>query len=294
MRKETVVQGHHDVHQRYFSNWLEFVQLAERVKNESNGTYFNGMNCSSLRSGQRDWSGTSSLGEAIDLAYTGWPEGRSRLERLREKLAIERLLPTSQRIREFRDVSGDEPNVDLFLCGEPEHMVTLEEVALRQGGKLIHICVNRSAASSVSSERITRRGLALLIAIETLMVLGYSLELSIMQSVKSKYEPEYFDIMIPVLHAGDPISMDSFAFLLMHPAVLRRLIFAAEETEDDRLRRSFGFNNGYYGTPKDPLVKPDCDLFMNWEDGLIYDDDEVVPFALSILKRVGIDTSRAA
>ncbi len=293
MHKETIQCRGRRVHQRFFSNWLEFVKLSEMVHRYSEGMTYNELRCSSLEPGQRDWSGTSSLHEAIDLAYNGWPEGRARLESLREKLSIEQLLPTSQRIEEVRDVFGDEPNVDLFLSGEPEHMITLEEKVLREGGKLIRLCVNRSAASSVSSERITRRGLALLMAIETLVTLGYSLEFSIYQSVKSDRD-SYYDIMIPVLHAGDPISLDSFAFLLMHPAVLRRLIFAAEETESRDLRTEFGFDSSYYGYPRDPLIKPECDLFMDWGDGLLDEDNEVVPFALSILKRVGIDTSRAA
>ncbi len=293
MRKETIQRSNRKIHKRTFDNWLDFLRLAERVRDGADRGCFAGLPCSSLKSGRVDWAGTHSLGEAIDLAYDGWPEGRARLERLRKKLSIEQLLPTSQRIRETRDVFGDEPNVDLFLSGEPEHMVTLEEEFSREGGKIIRMCVNRSAASSVSSERITRRGLALLLAIEALLTLGYSLEFSIYQSVQSDNGNSY-NILIPLLHAGDPISMDSFAFLLMHPAVLRRLIFAAEETESHNLRCEFGFNRGYYGYPRDPLVKPECDLFMNWEDGLIYDDSEVTSLALSILKRVGIDTSRAA
>jgi hypothetical protein len=282
------------VYKREFDSWLEFVQLSEYVNQKAEQGYFNGMKCASMYSHKNGWSGTATLDEAIKLAYEGWPEGLARLERLRDQLSIDHFLSRSHRINEYWDVTGDEPDIDRFLAHEPENMSTLQEVTLRHAGKLIKISVNRSASSRVSTERITRRGLALLIAIETVIKLGYSLELSLVMALRSvDNSGDHFELRIPILHAGDPLSMDSFAFLLMHPAVLRRLIFAITESEPRVIRKKFGFQSDKgYGYPAEPVFLPEGDLLMNWDEGLVDSDEHVMPFALSILKRVGIDTSR--
>jgi hypothetical protein len=290
MRAETLTHEGRTVHLREFDHWLDFLRCAERVENENADGVFNGDYCASLKEGDANWYGTSSLSEAIDLAYNGWSEGKNRIEALRDKLSINDLLPSSQRLRSVFDTAGDEPDIDRFLAGEPEHMGTLHERELRAQGKLVRIEVNRSARCDISAERITRRGVGLLMAMELLMLLGYAVEITISEAVSGE-NSERLELFIPVLHAGDPLNMDSFAFLLMHPAVLRRLVFAAEETESEEIRRTFGFCVGRgYGNPKNTTVNKGADLSIGWEDGLLRDNSEIPDFARSILKRVGINT----
>jgi hypothetical protein len=281
------------VYHREFESWLEFIQKVEWLKREAVDGVHNGLRCNSILREDPSWTGTRTLNEAIDLAYDGWPKGREFLTSLRDKISIEKLLPHSRRIIEECDVSGDEPNIDLFLAGEPEHMSTLIEPAQREGGKLVRIAVNRSVTHRVYPQQIGRKGMAILLAMETLIMLGYSLELTIVVACRNDYR-EVHEFTVPVLHAGDPISLDTFAFMLMHTAVHRRLSFAVKETESREIRERFEFHSGGdFSSSCEPRRLGEYDLVLKWDEGLLDYDSEVVPLALSFLKRVGIDTSQA-
>lgn len=284
---KTVIRGT-SVYLRHFEHWLDYVQQAEIVEREAFRGSFNGLGCKSLDTSQPNWHGTRSLTEAIELAYSGWPEGRRRIEVLREKIDISHLLPTSRAVQELYDVSGDEVNIDLFLSGEPEYMATMHMPELRHAGKIVRILVNRGVNWKTPIEQITRRGLAILVAIEALIMLGYSVELSLCTADES-YSGKRRECTIPILHAGDPINLDSFAFFLMHPSLIRRIGFAVSETESYEMRRDFRYySEGNYSYCKDPLSPAQHDLLISWEEGLLCKDCEVIPFTLKILNRVGV------
>lgn len=294
MRKETREKDGRTYFLRYYRDWLDFVSFAERVNRESDGTVFGGMRCSSLDEGERDWFGSQSLTQAIELAYRGWPEGREMVRDARKRMQVNHLLPRAQRIVRQVDVFGDEPDIDLFLCGEPEHMATLHETINPQYGKVLRFVLSRSAMWTVPTDCIVRRGVATLIAIEVLLVLGYAVEISIVQAVDNR-RYHHYEQYEPILHAGDPINLDTFAFMFMHASVLRRLCFAAEECESQDIRQRMAFaNGGGYGRPCTPTFLPSHDLFLDWEEGLLCYDNDVAPYALKLLERVGVNLAENA
>jgi len=293
MRKETKEKDERVYYLRYYDDWIDFLSCAEKVlRGQKKGT-FNGMSCASLSEGNESWSGTNDLPQAIKLAFQGWPEGREQVREAQRRMQIEKLPPQSQRIVRQVDLAGDEPDVDLFLQGEPEHMVTLHEAIRPQYGKVMRFILNRTANAGVSSDRIVRRGVALLTAMETLIILGFTVEMMVMFACeRGIYQLEQY---MPILHAGDPINLDTLAFMFLHPAVLRRLCFAANECEPTEIRDQFGFvDHGGYGSSCRPHFLPKCDLFHNWDEGLLSSDDQIIPMVLKILDQAGIKMPEAA
>lgn len=287
MIKETIAQNGRTYHIRHYGDWLEFVSDAEKVSSGRDGSDFNGMSCSSLQSGKREWYGTDSLNEAINLACHGWPEGRENVRETRKRLQVEKLFPHAQRIIRNIDTSGDEPDIDLFLDGEPEHMVTINEAINPQHGKVLRFIISRSGLADVSANKMVRRGVAVCIALEALIMMGFAVEITI--AFAAEEDGCQYEQYVPILHAGDPVNLDTMAFMFLQPAVLRRLGFAAKECESENIRRIFGFYDGAgYSKSCRPKFLPQHELFLDWQEGLVDSDAEIVWFAGEILKKVGI------
>lgn len=289
MREEIREHNGENFHLRYYCDWLDFVSYAEQVERGQNGGEYGGMRCRSVEQGELEWFGTNTLAEAISFARKGWFNGRQKVRDMRRLLNIKNLLPYSQRIHATRDVAGDEPDIDLFLQGEPENMITPWESQTAQRGKVVRFIINRTVSANVDGDEIVRRGIALIIAFETLIQLGYSVNVTICFSVHGEGETR-MEWYIPVLHAGDPINMDTLAFMFIQPAVCRRLQFAVSECEPRKIREQFNFytGGGYGHPPFDPFFLPEHDLFIEYNEGLFYKNEQVVPFVFDILHRVGM------
>lgn len=288
MRKEKIQQGLHTYYLRYCEDWLDFIKHAERVNSEASGQRFNGMDCSSLTEGNRRWYGTDSLEEAIRLSYTGWREGREKLQNLSDRLEINSLFLNTRRIKAQYDVEGDEPDIDLYLLNCPENMATQVECIQPRHGKVFHFVINRSASCEVAAETLVRRGAALLLVFKTAILLGYSVEVTLTEAVDDHAGDQY-EISIPILHSGDPINIDTLAFMFMHPAVLRRLLFALAECEERVIRDKFGFKcSGGYGQPSDIQILTKGDVYIGVNDGLLRSDDEIEPYSMKVLESMGI------
>jgi len=274
---------------RQLEDWYEMIRLAERVNREAKNNVFGGLRCASLeRSDSRTkWSGTESLSEAIRLSREGWPEGREMIRNIRENISVEKLLPRSNRLTRTVDLSGDEPDIDLYLQGDPEHMATLWDRIELAYGKVVRIAMSRSASASTDPERIVHRGVAVLSAVEIMILLGFTVEIDLIDSTKrSDYFIEY---QTPILHAGDPLHLDTLAFMLIHPSVLRRIWFAVAENEPLKIRKQFGFEeDDGYGAPQDPHFRDGYDLVVDWKDGLLESEEEIVPYTLKVLEKIGI------
>jgi hypothetical protein len=98
-----------------------------------------------------------------------------------------------------------------------------------------------------------------------------------------------FEEYVPIKQSGQVLDLDAAAFVLVHPAVLRRLMFACKEREDPGIRRRFGFKyESGYGRPEDVLRTDGYHLVVAVKEGLSHYDDDVISFALQLLERVGV------
>jgi hypothetical protein len=274
---------------RYYEDWGDFIDRAEEVIELAPGKQKDGLGCASMKD-DANWSGSKSLQEAVRLGRFGWEEGRDKILEIRKRLKIDSVLPNAKRIDRIMDVSGDEPDVALYLMGEPDNMATLVD-SNSTDGRVVRILVNRTASWHIDADDLLRRGVSILIAIETMIRLGYSIELSICDAVSAGYgsDGSRMEDYIPVLRAGDPVNLDTIAFMLAHPSVLRRLLFATQEMEAVKVRKTFGFHgSGGYGHCAEPEKVTEKDLMIKKDDGAVNSEDKIIPYAVELLSKIGI------
>ena len=66
-----------------------------------------------------EWAGCSTLGDAIDLARHGWPEGWQRMKALRDAIFAKMASQVHRDVMQFR-IAGGAVNVARFLSGRPD------------------------------------------------------------------------------------------------------------------------------------------------------------------------------
>lgn len=250
-----------------------------------------GLRAASLRTDRKEWFGTSTMEEAIELARYGWEEGRQHLQQAIGRVAVDRLVGQRLSVEAVPDYAGDEVDIDAYLHGDPEHMIEYQ-LHHDTGGKRATVLVQCSMAARVSSERIIRRGGAIYAAIEALRAEGYSLGLTMVETTEplQLVEPpvKAVEYHIPVTRPGEYLGLDTAAFCLAHPSFLRRGVFAVNEHEPESLRWAMGFHDGDgYGVPTEMVSDlPENSFVIDQGEGLDLDtDEEVQQFAQSVVTR---------
>lgn len=237
-------------------------------------------------SGKEEFTGTSSLEEAISLCDSGWPEGVERIEEVLDKVEFDaQILQSANRLTSHVDVAGDEPDIDRYLQNEPEDMVTYYP-ALQSHGMVADIIINIGQHAYVDKAQIINRGAAILAAVEALRSHGYSIGIVAVERCKSSNsytsERKIMQNIIPILSPGEPVNVDTLAFSMMHPSFLRRLLFAANEEESEGVRREFGYyTHGGYGQPLSIAdYQHDRPAFIvDKNDGLVDSSKDVARYA---------------
>lgn len=221
----------------------EALKLAAQPRDNS------GLNCSSRDGSNDDWGG-GSFSKALDLATNGYKAGAARLnERLR---TMPPRIREAQRPRPVWGPSGSSVDLGRFVAGEPDNMISV--VRARRASPVLRIGIERAVSSITSTETIEATGASVLAVVERLRAAGVQSEIwaTFTQSVSpiatSQIPAQGDDVMqirVLIQQAGRPIDMDRLAFWVMHPAALRRIAFAIEETEPVEIRKHFGFDHGY-------------------------------------------------
>ena len=247
-----------------------------------------GLRASSLKIDEWQWSGTSTMDEALELARYGWEEGRQHLRQAVGRIALDQLVGRRPVVESRLDFAGDEVDIGAYLHGEPEHMVDYQ-VRQDTHGKQAMMYVNASMESNVSSKRIMQRGGALYAAVEALRTEGYSLGLTMVESTKERdYHIRGVEYQIPVVQPGEYLDIDTAAFCLAHPAFLRRGVFALNEHESNDIRHAMGYMvGGGYGEPI-PMVSdiPPHSFLIDQGEGLdLHSDSDVQRFAQKVVDR---------
>lgn len=236
--------------------------------------------------GDYDFTGTKSLAEAVDLCDKGWPKGVDMMNKAVEAIHIDpELLPNRNTLTSCFDVSGDEPDIDRYLQGEPENMITYSQDT-QTYGNVLDIVLNVGQPSYVDKKAIINRGAAVLAAVEALRIQGCSVGVLAVEQCSGN--SGVIQSKIPILTPGEAVNVDTLAFATMHPSFLRRLIFAAQETEEYDIRKEFGFyRSGGYGVPL-PIKdykhdRPAC--IIDLKDGLTEENRQIKKFAQTLAEK---------
>jgi len=194
---------------------------------------------------QAGWSGCATLGEAVDLARHGWPEGWRRMKALRDAIFAKMASQVHRDVVQFR-IAGGAVNVARFLSGRPDCFmarVKSNQVKDLRSRKVLKMVVNVGARASVSSDTFFARGAAAVTLIEALERAGIRVQVD-MLSLATNGVGRQVRVACRLKEAGEVIQLDKLAFCLAHPALHRKLNFAL------RLKHS-GWIGGSIDVPLD-------------------------------------------
>lgn len=208
------------------------------------------------------WAGTADYAECQSLATDGWPEGLQHVEQVRKKM--NRIVASKIKAYhpKFAD-SGDEIDIGAYVEGDPEHWIEFQPVDTDGvGGKIVRVLVNVAVSHTIPKDVFIHRGAAVVGLLEALSNCGYSVELTLLSTTENDRTINQYEI--PVKRPDEHLDGDRCSFMIIHPSILRRLVFSAKEQEetDDY--------TGGYGVPCKVVGATDTDFVF---DGICGGDD---------------------
>ena len=229
-----------------------------------------------------DWYGGVTWKEACQLATHGWEEGAREVEKYRA-LLYENLVQYLPRQNIENAVSGYAVDVGAYLSNAPECFYRREMNEPVATAPVVRIVVSLAFSASVRPEIITKRGAMICAMADAIEQLGYSVEIIGNDAVESR--GKYSEINIVLKQSTCTLNVATLAFCLAHPAMLRRLLFSAEEKTG---WADFAYA---YGVPIDSSNRGDI-YFGAIRTGVSPSIEEMTEDVLSKMKGVGIELVR--
>jgi hypothetical protein len=172
------------------------------------------------------WSGAASNQQAIEILRNGWTHGRQTVDRVAGRLESSLQQVAKDLVQEMTyDVAGAYPDMGRFFEGEPECMVQFVPTDDVTVGQVTRILVDCGASQRYSADWMTERAAAIAALVQVLSMVGKSVEIWVASPVTFSANDKKQDTLVCVHQAGQTVNVDSIAFALGHPAMLRRLIF---------------------------------------------------------------------
>jgi hypothetical protein len=260
---------------QYFESFEAFVsQASQEAENTT----------SSRGVGRRDFYGTETFEDALEVAKRGWPEGAAKAQEILGELGdvIESIVGNRAAGYGY-DVSGEYCDVGLFLSGEPECFgVEIEQGPIER--PFVKIVANLGASGSVSGTSLIARGVAIVAAVDILESLGRRVELWAAKATEphSGRLSEY-ELYVPLKSADQPLDIDRVSFAIAHPSFLRRLVFSVNEQRGLLPSRTCPTHLTDARNEPDTIVTEHCRQSTDFtREGLIL-------FIAEILKNAGLE-----
>jgi len=194
----------------------------------------------------KNWYGSKSFNEAVDLFKNGWQFGA---EELTKKLKIAESQKDVQTVcRNVLSMCGYQAVVPLYLQGVPNNMINKKIVPVKN--KVITINKVISVSSSVSSETMKNESIKCFQIIKKIEQSGIRVNLNLMMS------SGHACAKIRLKSANEKLNISKLAFPLVHPSMFRRLYFRFIEVYPT-IPSSFGL--GYGRVPSESEFKAVCD-----------------------------------
>jgi hypothetical protein len=203
---------------------------------------------SSKREGrnEEEFSGTRNFEQALDLAEKGWPEGR---KKLMTAMATAQSSPTFTPAITM-DVAGAYPIAALAAAGDPCSMVDLAPVEDRVR-PVVRLLIQRAGSAAYSVDEFMSYGAAIMSYIEGLEGAGFRCEITLCFASNLTSDGDQC-LTVLVKRAEEPIELDRMAFVMVHPAMFRRICFAVYETIPGL---SQVLDNNGYGYSRNPRAE---------------------------------------
>lgn len=212
---------------------------------------------------------TNNFDEALGLLKNGWHDMAKKLEqeiKLKTRSEVTKTAP-----RATYSVAGYQACVPRYLQGVPDSMIYSKQVPVKQ--KVITINKQVNYLANVSAEEIVEESVKALTIIAKLEAQGYRVQLNAV-TCSTSYTGYTQITRTCIKKPGERLSMAKMAFPLVHPSMLRRIIFRYGEVNPHTPKSWVGhygatnYSANKYFEDKDnavyyipPFVK-DVDVFL--------------------------------
>lgn len=178
---------------------------------------------------------TNNFEEAKDLLLHGWEHGTKEIKAKVE--AKETGISTKQ--KSVYDVVGYQASVPRYLHGIPTNMVN--KVNVKQKNKVITINKCASYSWKTKPQDIINESVKVLQLINRLEKQGYRVNLNVVFGTKAKNNTI---TKVRIKNSSQRLNIKQVAFPLVHPSMLRRIIFAVWERQEENNNDSFKWGYG--------------------------------------------------
>lgn len=229
-------------HHVRFATWGEFLYACEYGKSVCAERH--------SRDGRASWAG-GSFTQALRWAKEGWREGVERLDS-QSKPIFERITGMIERYEAYYSEEGTQLDVARYLDNEPECWVRMESVISQGAGlRLIRLVYNIGVSGGVEKEVIEARGVAVASLVECLEYAGHRVQVDLAMPASSVADGAAdAQITVRLKEFDQAFDHERFAYAIIHPTVLRRLIFSIMEQFSEHLLKLLTIP-GSYGKPTD-------------------------------------------
>ncbi len=193
-----------------------------------------------------DFHGVSTRQEAFDLVRKGYPQGTQRMQYLLEKITHSLVMPTMDQIP-LRDIEGCCPDVQAYIEGQPEDMIFFSSVESIAPPSILSVQLEMGIHKGITVNQVQWAGAILFAAMQMLRMKGCQVEFNLTATCNSDKHGNG-EIWQSAVKLPNDLDLDTFAFLLTHPATHRIIVFSMREHESKQVRNHFGFQlQGKYG-----------------------------------------------
>lgn len=181
---------------------------------------------------------TRSFEQASELLKNGWKEMAATIE---QKLDAEKnQIELAVKNKMFYDVQGFQCSVPRYLQGIPTNMISVKKMPCKK--KVITICKSVNYSASVDADTIIKESVKTLQIVRKLEAQGYAVNVDI--AIGAKGNVKLF-AKIRIKNSSERLNVSKMAFPLVHPSMLRRLMFRFIEVCPDTTK-DFAYG---YGSP---------------------------------------------
>lgn len=205
--------------------------------------------------------------DALDIARHGFTAIRPTVDAILSKITEEVVTREVPRIKHRNTVAGGAVNVGRVMTGAPKCFTTYKRQLEPGVSRVLKVRVSVSNIANVPNEMIRMRGAAIVALLDALTRAGYSCEVwAVCASTACGYSGAVISTQVKIQDASDPLDIDSLMFMLSHPAMFRRLIFADREMHGSTLR-GYGMHSAGDSSSVNPPPDPTAHLTIKGIDG---------------------------
>lgn len=191
---------------------------------------------------------TRSFPEALELLKHGWDNMAKKLETTLKLQANQE--DTKKVVRSHFDVAGFQASVPRYLQGIPTSMVNQKKVQQKQ--KVITIVKHVGYLGNISANTIVENSIKALQIVKKIEALGYRVNLDVMSPAMASSDNETAVVRVRVKAAAERLNIAKVAFPLVHPDMLRRMVFRFREVCPEL--KDTSWKHGYGATIYDRSV----------------------------------------